>query len=1588
MSDKDQKQSSVQTEPSVDIHDRVAEAYYGLMGQQFMRETQARIHWICRQIQGKNVLDVGCSQGIVPILLAREGVHTIGLDSSPKAIEQATKYLESEPKQVRKHVLFVNADFLSWDHHDVKVDTVVMSEVLEHLTRPDSFVETAARILPKKGRLIVTVPFGINDFIDHKHTFYLLEPLRLISKHFDVAEIEILGKWLGIVADRRTAANSRKEPFQPTIAVMEKLEGAFDKTERVLRDELTAIRKKLEEANQKYRGVTDQISMLKQRVTDEEKTRRVAEQAALQQQVAQLSKQEQAHSAAANEAAKNLGRLKADQEAMRGRLDEANQKYREATEQVSTLKLQLAQLSKQEQARSAAADEATKNLTRLKADQEAMRGRQDEAAQKYREATGLVITLRQQLAQGEAMQQGAEKAGVQASAQLAEAQRSFQEERKVLQQQLAQLSQEGQEKTVTVHEGEKKLIRLETELEARSRLEEANQKYQVATDQVSRLTQQAKQEEAVRKTAEQALQAAEKKLTGLDTELAVVRTRLEEANQKYKAVTEQAAVVKQRVTEEEAARKTAEQALVQATIQLEQAHVRQDEERATLQQQIARLREEGQAKTVAAHEAEKQLIRLEAELEVVRGRLEEANQQYRGATEQVNTLKTRVTHEETANLAKSNEVIRLTEQVNQTREQLAAEKKNREIEHADLSRQFAEQTKLAQESEKELLRAEASEELLKAQLAAVMGECRQATEGFPQAKDKLEKERVERVAKQEEIAHLKAQLNTSKAETIRYQQNTIDLERRRQEIIHRNEELKRKLATLQREREADEVMARAVFHLYEELSSKERRVESAAKLAEEKALRVQRHLSYRVGKSIVTNLTSPQRWLAMPLDIWSSYRQFQRDKSAQSIQRPIPTEQINFDSATRKAVLSLTSHSQSGSVALTAEPRELWIKPYSLVASAAIEIEWEVSCPNIRPLGGTLSLKAGHLARVTVLPSGVGDVATISIKKLAGKPCILEMDLRSEQNAAAPIEGAKTGIQLPDVQTVEYKSIPYMQRQKLLNSAADQVFDGKPLISVIMTTYNTIDLIDAAVKSILNQTWSNLELIIVDDCSTDGTRESVERYAQTDSRVRVFCFGENRGTYWCKNYGITLAVGVVMTFMDSDDISHETRLEEQFAELNKKGRVMVTCNMIRKDVAGTLIAINGAIERIAPISKMIKRRVIEEIGYFDTIRTSADDEFMQRLKLVYGKQAHFNVPKVLYTALVREQSLTCDPENAINLSASRDSKAFLSQQRAHYYESYVGWHKELVSKGMLPYMPFPVVNRPFPVHGKLLVKGDRYEGNAVSACLASFPPRKEQMKKTVQSIIDRVDAIYVYLNEYLEVPDFLNHPRIHVTLGVNSKGDLRDNGKFYFAEHLPRGYCFTIDDDIDYSSDYFEALIRKIEFYERKAVIGVHGTIFAKPIESYFKDRKLYHFRDELRRDAVVNQLGTGTVGFHTDLWRPSLEWFMKKGMADIYFAIEAKRRNITLIAIERQRGWLKPQNMAEGERRNLFDEFRSNDVVQTDLIRKCEPFDEVVRGNLASHLAQRIRFGNPFLSKAVAFERTDNVDPSGNSLPDRSRAA
>jgi spore maturation protein CgeB/glycosyltransferase involved in cell wall biosynthesis/ubiquinone/menaquinone biosynthesis C-methylase UbiE len=260
---------------SVDVLDRVYDAYTGEMGQQFMRETQQRVHWMCGAATGERILDVGCSQGVVSILLGREGKEVLGIDCNAQAIKTAENHLASEAISVRKLVTFVDVDFVQHAFGSQRFDSVVLGEVLEHLLDPARFIDIAAQLLEPGGRIVVTVPFGINDHVDHKHTFYLRGPYRLLAKHFDVVEVNVLGKWLGLIGSKRQSAASEPETWND--ALVSQLEAAFQANERQLIDELGAVRSRLDEANTKYRSSTEDVGRLKREVAHHEAERKQAE---------------------------------------------------------------------------------------------------------------------------------------------------------------------------------------------------------------------------------------------------------------------------------------------------------------------------------------------------------------------------------------------------------------------------------------------------------------------------------------------------------------------------------------------------------------------------------------------------------------------------------------------------------------------------------------------------------------------------------------------------------------------------------------------------------------------------------------------------------------------------------------------------------------------------------------------------------------------------------------------------------------------------------------------------------------------------------------------------------------------------------------------------------------------------------------------------------------------------------------------------------------------------------------------------------------------------------------------------------------
>ena len=215
--------------------DRIFEAYNGTGGfsREFSRKSRERIHWTCSQVWGSKVLDVGCSQGVGTILLGRMGYNVHGVDINPEAIAYAKKELEKEPDGVRRKVRFSCGNFLQFkDDEWPQVDAIVMGEVLEHLVRPADFVNRAFQLLKSAGRLIVTVPFGINDDPDHRQTFYLTNAYTMLFPYFEIQAVKFLGNWLGFVARRR----EQKTTEQPQISLnlFRQAEDAFNQIERPL----------------------------------------------------------------------------------------------------------------------------------------------------------------------------------------------------------------------------------------------------------------------------------------------------------------------------------------------------------------------------------------------------------------------------------------------------------------------------------------------------------------------------------------------------------------------------------------------------------------------------------------------------------------------------------------------------------------------------------------------------------------------------------------------------------------------------------------------------------------------------------------------------------------------------------------------------------------------------------------------------------------------------------------------------------------------------------------------------------------------------------------------------------------------------------------------------------------------------------------------------------------------------------------------------------------------------------------------------------------------------------------------------------
>ncbi len=220
--------------------DRISELYKGEI---FTPETQAvareRIHWICDRVEGRKVVDIGCSQGIVSILLARKGFEVVGVDTDAKAIEYAKADRAKEPAEAQERLTFVEGDIYDVGLPEHGFDTAIMGELLEHLVGPQEAINRAYALLSDGGRLIITTPFGLLRAPDHKQTFYVASLYKMIQPLFVITGALIIGRYLCLVCERRRSVVHRQID-SIDLSLVEMAEHQFEQRELALTEERDA----------------------------------------------------------------------------------------------------------------------------------------------------------------------------------------------------------------------------------------------------------------------------------------------------------------------------------------------------------------------------------------------------------------------------------------------------------------------------------------------------------------------------------------------------------------------------------------------------------------------------------------------------------------------------------------------------------------------------------------------------------------------------------------------------------------------------------------------------------------------------------------------------------------------------------------------------------------------------------------------------------------------------------------------------------------------------------------------------------------------------------------------------------------------------------------------------------------------------------------------------------------------------------------------------------------------------------------------------------------------------------------------------
>ncbi|MGB7244839.1 MAG: glycosyltransferase [Sulfitobacter sp.] len=228
-----------------------------------------------------------------------------------------------------------------------------------------------------------------------------------------------------------------------------------------------------------------------------------------------------------------------------------------------------------------------------------------------------------------------------------------------------------------------------------------------------------------------------------------------------------------------------------------------------------------------------------------------------------------------------------------------------------------------------------------------------------------------------------------------------------------------------------------------------------------------------------------------------------------------------------------------------------------------------------------------------------------------------------------------------------------------------------PLVSVIVPVYNAAPVLHVALRCLEAQDWHNIEVLIVDDGSTDNSAKIAREWTQRDKRFRLISMARNGGAYAARNAGFFSATGAYVTVHDADDWSHPAKITEQVRPLIRNpARVATLSQWVRADddLGMTKWRMDAGWVYRNISSLMVRASVRDHLGYWDRVRVNGDTEYYDRLIAVFGGSAIEEVRPGIPLAFGRTAATSLTMQSETHLSTQ-----FVGLRR-DYMDAARFWH--------------------------------------------------------------------------------------------------------------------------------------------------------------------------------------------------------------------------------------------------------------------------------------------------------------------------